>query len=128
MNIEKIILQNLARNDSYARKVVPFLKKEYFHDRCENVVFDLIHKFVIEYNSLPTKDVLYISLEKTKAISQDDFQNSIEIVDELYSDYNESSLDWLMNETESFCKEKAVYNAIMNSINIIDGKDSTPIR
>jgi len=126
MNIEKIILQNLARNDSYTRKVVPFLKKEYFHDRCENIIFDLIHKFVIEYNSLPTKDVLYISLEKTKAISQDDFQNSIEIVDELYSDYNESSLDWLMNETESFCKEKAVYNAIMNSINIIDGKDSTP--
>ena len=126
MNIEKIILQNLARNDSYARKVVPFLKKEYFHDRKENIVFDSIHKFIIEYNSLPTKDVLYISLEKTKSISQDDFQNSIEIVDELYSDYEESSIDWLMNETENFCKEKAVYNAIMNSINIIDGKDTTP--
>jgi replicative DNA helicase len=126
MNIEKIILQNLARNDSYARKVVPFLKKEYFHDRNENIVFDSIHKFIIEYNSLPTKDVLYISLEKTKSISQDDFQNSIEIVDELYSDYEESSIDWLMNETENFCKEKAVYNAIMNSINIIDGKDTTP--
>ena len=126
MNIEKIILQNLARNDSYARKVVPFLKKEYFHDRKENIVFDCIHKFIIEYNSLPTKDVLYISLEKTKSISQDDFQNSIEIVDELYSDYEESSIDWLMNETENFCKEKAVYNAIMNSINIIDGKDTTP--
>lgn len=126
MNIEKIVIQNLARNDVYARKVVPFLKKDYFHDRNENVVFDTIHKFIIEYNTLPTKDVLYISLEKAKAISQEDYQRCIEIVDDVFDEYEESSIDWLMKETENFCKEKAVYNAIMNSINIIDGKDTTP--
>ncbi len=126
MNIEKIILQNLARGESYARKVVPFLKKEYFHSRDVNIVFDTIHKFIIEYNTLPTKDILYISLETAKSISQDDYQNCIGIVDDIFEDYVESSIDWLMTQTENFCKEKAVYNAIMNSINIIDGKDATP--
>jgi len=126
MTIEKVILHNLARNDSYARKVVPFLKKEYFHERAENIVFSIIQSFIVNYNSLPSKDVVDISLNEMKNLTPNDLERTSEIVSAIYEDCAESSLEWLVDETEKFCKEKAVYNAIMNSINIIDGKDNTP--
>lgn len=126
MNIEKVIFQNLVKNEIYARKVVPFLKKEYFHDRIDNLVFTLIHEFIVEYNALPTKEAIVISMDKKKTLQQDECQKTLSRVDDIYGDFDECSLDWLMDETENFCKEKAVYNAIMNSINIIDGKEQTP--
>lgn len=126
MNIEKVIFQNLVKNESFSRKVVPFLKKEYFHDKNENLVFSIIHEFILEYNTLPTMEAISISLEKRKNITQEEHRIAGEILDDVFGDYKESPIDWLMDETENFCKEKAVYNAIMNSINIIDGKDQTP--
>jgi len=126
MNIEKVILQNLVKNDEFSRKVVPFLKSEYFHDRSEQLIFNTIQEFILEYNMLPSKEALLISLDKRKNITQDEHLKSKTIIDEIYKNESESSLEWLYDETETFCKEKAVYNAIMSSINIIDGKDSTP--
>lgn len=126
MNIEKVILQNLVKNDEFSRKVVPFLKPEYFHDRSEQLVFGTIHDFILEYNMLPSKEALLISFDKRKNITQDDHVKTHLMIEELYKNESESSLEWLYDETENFCKEKAVYNAIMSSINIIDGKDATP--
>lgn len=126
MNIEKVIFQNLVKNEAFSRKVIPFLKREYFHDRIDSLVFSLIHDFIIEYNTLPTKEAIVISMDKRKSIAQDEHQKALSLTESVYGDYEEASLDWLMDETERFCKEKAVYNAIMNSINIIDGKEQTP--
>ena len=126
MNIETIILQNLVKNDVFSRKVVPFIKKEYFLDRNEQSVFCMIHEFISEYNELPTEDALTIILSKKKNISQDEFEKCNKIFDVIYEKSEEHNIDWLMDETENFCKEKAVFNAIMDSINIIDGKDTTP--
>lgn len=119
---EKIILHNLFRNETYSRKVTPFLKREYFHDRSIRFVFETIHEFIQKYNNLPTKEALYIILDKNKSITQEELKRVSLIVEEISNNQESSDIEWLVHETESFCKEKAVYNAIMESIQIIDGK------
>jgi replicative DNA helicase len=121
--IETTILENLVLREEYSRKVLPFLKEEYFHNRTEKIIFQSIKKFFLDYNSLPTKESILIDIDKNKNISQDEFniiQENIESFEE-----SNSNLEWLLNETENFCKEKAVYNAIMESIHIIDGKSES---
>ena len=118
--VEVIILQNLIYNEEYARKVIPFLREEYFHDKIEKLIFNIIQKFIIKYNNLPTKEALNISLEKISTINEDEFESAMSIIDSFSE--NDANEDWLAEETEKFCKDKAVYNAIMESIHIIDGK------
>jgi replicative DNA helicase len=118
--VEVVILQNLIFNEEYARKVVPFLRAEYFHDRIERLVFDIVRGFIIKYNNLPTKEALNIELEKNKTVNESEFKTASTIIDSFSS--NDTNNDWLITETENFCKDKAVYNAIMESIHIIDGK------
>ena len=121
-DIEKIILHNLLKNESYARKVTPFLKREYFHDRSVRFVFESIHDFILKYSNLPTKEAIYIILDKNKSIGQEEMKRVSSVVEDIAAPRDISDLEWLVSETESFCKEKAVYNAIMESIQIIDGK------
>jgi replicative DNA helicase len=121
-DVEKIILHNLLRNETYSRKVTPFIKREYFHDRSMRFVFEIIHDFIQKYNNLPTKEALYIILDKNKSITQEELKRVSLIIEEISNNQESSDIEWLVNETESFCKEKAVYNAIMESIQIIDGK------
>ena len=121
-DVEKIILHNLLRNETYSRKVTPFIKREYFHDRSIRFVFETIHDFIQKYNNLPTKEALYIILDKNKSITQEELKRVSLIIEEISNNQESSDIEWLVNETESFCKEKAVYNAIMESIQIIDGK------
>jgi replicative DNA helicase len=118
--VEVVILQNLIYNEEYARKVIPFLREEYFHDKIEKLVFGLIQEFIIKYNNLPTKEALSISLEKVSTINEDEFKDALNVIDSFSE--NDANEDWLATETEKFCKDKAVYNAIMESIHIIDGK------
>ena len=121
MSIERIILSNLVQKDEYCRKTLPFLKDEYFLNETEKVVFQAIKSFVEEFNSLPTSDALKIALDKNKNINENIHQECVTLIDE-FSDV-EPNDEWLLKESEAFCKDKAVYNAIMNSITIIDGKD-----
>ena len=121
-DIEKLILHNLIKNDTYSRKVTPFIKREYFHDRALRFVYETIHDFIIKYNNLPTKEALYIILDKNKSITQEEMKRVSHIIEEISNNQEACDVEWLLNETESFCKEKAVYNAIMESIQIIDGK------
>jgi archaellum biogenesis ATPase FlaH len=85
-------------------------------------VYETIHDFIIKYNNLPTKEALYIILDKNKSITQEEMNRVSNIVEEISNNQEACDVEWLLNETESFCKEKAVYNAIMESIQIIDGK------
>ena len=74
-DVEKLILHNLLKNETYARKVTPFLKREYFHDRSVRFIFETVHDFILKYNNLPTKEAIYIILDKNKSINQEEMKN-----------------------------------------------------
>jgi len=122
MNTEKVILSSLINNDEYARKVVPFLSVDYFHNKSEQIVFKLIEEYVNKYNAFPAKEALLVDLGN-KPIKQEDFDQCKELIDMVTapSDLNKS-VDWLVDTTEKFCQDKAIYNAIMESIKILDDK------
>ena len=117
--IQTHTLNHLLNNEEYCRRVIPFLKKEYF-DQSHKVVFDLMVQFVGSHNKLPTGKILELELQKL-TIPAEELNSAAALIKELK---NKSDIDteYLINETEKWCKEKAVYNAIMESIQIIDGK------
>jgi len=119
--IERTTLSNLVYNEPYARKVLPFIKAEYFQDQHERVVFEEIYNFIEKYNNRPTKEALSIELDKRKDLSDEGFKKVVEIIDAL-SDAD-VDMNWLVDTTEKFCKDRAVYNAVLNGISIIEGKD-----
>ena len=120
--IERTILSHLIFTEPFARKVLPFLKSEYFQNPADQVVYKLISKYVEEYNNTPTREVLQIELKNKEGLSETVYQQSKELVDNLSVD--NSDIQWLVDSTEKFCQEKAVYNAIMASIKILDDKSS----
>lgn len=124
--IEKQLLSGLMHSEDFARKVVPFLNQEYFQDASQRIVFNKVKDFIEKYNTPPSKDALTIELEGDDRIGENEYVSCISIVNELSYDSN-TDLQWLIDKTEEFCQERAVYNAIMESINIIDGgsKDAT---
>ena len=117
--IERTTLSNLVYNEPYARKVLPFIKPEYFSNRHERVVFEEINLFMEKYGNQPT--ALSIELDNRKDLNEDEFKSVQQIVETL-SDA-QVDMQWLVDTTEKFCKDKAVYNAILNGIQIIEGKD-----
>ena len=119
--IERTTLSNLVYNEPYARKVLPFIKPEYFSNRHERVVFEEINKFMEKYGNQPTKEALSIELDNRKDLTDEEFKSILTIVETL-SDA-QVDMQWLVDTTEKFCKDKAVYNAILNGIQIIEGKD-----
>jgi replicative DNA helicase len=121
MRIETTILNNLLFNEEYSRKVIPFLNKKYFSSRGEAIVFEEITNFFEKYNKPITQEILAIEVGNRKDISDTDLKEQQKlIVDMKKQDTNQ---EWLLQETEQFCKKKAVYNAILDSIAIIDGRD-----
>jgi replicative DNA helicase len=122
MNTEKVILSSLVTNDEYARKVIPFLDTTYFHTKSEQIVFKLIEDYVAKYNAFPTKEALQVDLGD-KSIQQELFDQAKQVIDEVTQPNTlERSVDWLVDTTEKFCQDKAIYNAIMESISILDNK------
>ena len=122
MRIEQLVLKHLINNEDYARKTIPFLQKEYFTDSNEQIVFEKIKTFIASYNSIPSREALAIEIDNDKTINDDQFKSCGKVIDELIVE-EAPDLQWLLDRTEKFCQEKAVYNAIMESIQIIDGKD-----
>ena len=123
--MESVILKNLATNEQYVRKVHPFLKEEYFSNNVNKKIFTLVSEFITKYNSLPTREALDISLGKLDLVSEDEFSECSKCVEALYSNPEQTDLTWLIEQTENHVKDKAVYNAIMDSIHILDGKSKT---
>ena len=119
--IERTTLSNLVYNEPYARKVLPFIKPEYFSNRHERVVFEEINSFIEKYDNQPTVEALSIELDKRKDLTEDEFKSVVDIVETLSN--AEVDMQWLVETTEKFCKDKAVYNAILSGIQIIEGKD-----
>jgi len=128
MRIEHIIFGNLIENEEYGRKVIPFLKEEYFTDIVDRKIFSIIHEFVGKYNNFPTKSAVEIDLNDVGGLSDDQFKLAKEVVSGLDKS-EDRDVAWLVDNTEKFCKDKALYNALMQSIQIVDDskKDSISV-
>ena len=114
------VLNHLINDEQYCRRVIPFLKKEYFEGE-HKVVFDLVVTFVNQHNKIPSGKVLELELKKVNA-PEDVLNRTQTLINEL-KQKSDIDIDYLINESEKWCKDRAVYNAIMDSIQIIDGKD-----
>ena len=119
--VEFLILRNLLYNEEYARKVLPFLKNEYFEDLSQKIVFEEISKFINQYNKLTTKEILYIEIENRRDITDSSFKEVVDIVKQFED--SPSEYEWLVNTTEKWCRDRAIYLALMESISIADGND-----
>ena len=118
--IETIILKNLIHNEEYSRKVLPFLNKEYFMEQTDKLLYTEVNKFINKYNNLPTKEALVIELDDT-ALKEEEFESVTGLLDYLEGQKDEqSNLQWLLETTEKFCQDKAIYNAVVSSIKILD--------
>ena len=118
--IEQVILENLIKDDTYVRKVIPFLKPEYFMQYEDKKVFDIIHNFVEKYNNPPSKQAIILAINEDTSLNEDSHAKCMEVINTLNGD--DVNRDWLVDETEKFCKDKALYLGVMESIQIIDGK------
>jgi replicative DNA helicase len=119
--IENTILKNLLLNEDYARKVLPFVKTEYFDNTREKVIFEEIAKFIATYNKLATREVLHIECEKRKDITDDTYKEVVDYIDKF--DLEKANSEWLLNQTEKWCRDRAIYLALVESISIADGND-----
>ena len=119
--VEILILRNLLYNEEYLRKVVPFIKPEYFEDTHQKVVFEEVLKFVEAYNQPATKEVLCIEAEKRQDINDSSFQEVTKLIS--YLEDVPTDYDWLLDTTEKWCRDRAIYLALMESIALADGKD-----
>tara|TARA_B100001109_G_scaffold159584_1_gene129896 strand:+ start:515 stop:1900 length:1386 start_codon:yes stop_codon:yes gene_type:complete len=119
--IERTALRNLIHNEEYSRKVLPFIKEDYFSDRLERLLFKEIYKFITKFNALPTKEALSIEINDSKDINEDEYKKVTDIIATLNPE--KINLEWLVETTEKFCKDRAIHNAILSGIQIIDGKD-----
>ena len=123
--IETTILSNLVYNEEYTRKVIPFLKEDYFQDGVEKIIFQTIWAYAEKYKSNPTIDALVIDVQDN-ALNEEQYKKSVDYLSEI--EETPTDLDWLTDQTEKWCKDKAIYNAVLNGIQIIDGKvkDQSP--
>jgi replicative DNA helicase len=119
--IEQIIINNLVYNEDYSRKTIPFLKDEYFSDYSQKVIYNLIDNYIKKYNTLPTIESLAIDLSNKDNLNEDLFKKCKDVLANTKKEES-TDLQWLLDQTEKFCQEKAVYNAIMSSIQILDDK------
>ena len=119
--VEFLILRNLLHNEDYARKVIPFIKKDYFEDVHQQIIFEETSSFLQEYNQLVTTEILSIEIERRTDINGDSFSSLVDIINQLNDDPVDH--DWLLDTTEKWCRDRAIYLALMDSINIADGGD-----
>ena len=119
--VEVLILRNLLYNEEYLRKVIPFIKPEYFEDHNQKIVFEEMFNFVQEYNQPPTKEVLCIEVEKRGDINDSSFTEVTKFIS--YLEDVPSDFEWLCDTTEKWCRDRAIYLALMESIALADGKD-----
>ena len=122
--LEQTILKNLIYNEEFTRKVLPFIKPEYFSDQTEKIVFKEIFDFVDKYKTLPSHEALVINFTEAKNLTEPQVKDSIELLNEIKQTKDETvELKWLSEHTEKFCQDKAIYNAIMESVSILDDKN-----
>ena len=121
--IENTILTNLFYNENYTRKALPFIKPHYFSKKDERELYVEVEKFVLKYKNLPTKEAILIELNHRKDLNEEEYKGIKDLVNGI--SYEETDLQWLLDTTEKFCKDRAVHNAVLDGIKILDNKDKT---
>ena len=119
--IESTIIKNLVSDDTYVRKVIPYIKPEYFNEYSDKILFDIINNFVVTYGQTPTKEVLSIEVDNRKDLNEDSYKQLQVKIDDI--DNTEVDSQWLLDATEKWCKQRAVYLALLDSVKIADGQD-----
>lgn len=122
--IEKVIIGALLYNEEYMRRVVPFLSSEYFDDFTEKTLYKAIMSYIADYNCVPTKEALRIDLEEKTNLSEEQFSCVVDLIESVSYD-TQTDINWLVDKTEKFCQDKAVYNAVRESILVLDGQHKT---
>jgi len=121
--LEQTIIKNLIYNEEYVRKVLPFIRPDYFSDNAEKIVFKEIFEFINQYKNPPTHEALVINFTEKKNLTEPQVQEAIALLNKVHLDKNEpTETQWLIEQTEKFCQDKAIYNAIMESVSILDSK------
>ena len=120
-NVELLVLRSLLYNEDYARKVVPFIRGDYFEQPSQKIVFEEVSEFITEYDELPSKEALYIEVEKREDVNEEIYKQVKELIGVL--DDAPADQDWLVNTSEKWCRDRAIYLALMESIQLADGKD-----
>ena len=123
INLEQTILRNLLTNEEYTRRVLPFLAPDYF-DGVYKDLFKEVAKFVSKYNKIPTLESFKIEIDESGKLSEENYRQGMELLPNIFTPESEN-LDWLIERTEKWCQDRSVYNAVMESISIIDGKHAT---
>ena len=124
MKLEQTILRTLIYNEDFLRKVLPFIKTEYFSDNTEKVLFDEITSFTETYNNSPSVEAIGIAVKERRNLTSDEVEKCETYLKEIEVNRStETEIQWLVDKTEKFCQEKAIYNAVLGSISILDGKD-----
>jgi len=121
MKVETLILKNLLLSEEYCRRVLPFIKSEYFQDYTDKVIFDLTDKYFVKYSAVPTVEALTIEVGNLSTLNDDQFKQITQTLTSL--DEEKTELEWLLDTTEKWCQERAIYLALMQSIKIADGSD-----
>lgn len=124
MRLEQTIIKNLIKNEAYTRKVLPFLKEEYFSATEDRLLFKEVTDFILKYNNQPTIDALSIEVDNIRGTTDDTVKNINEMLKNISDDKEQTNVDWLVESTEKFCQERAIYNAITRSLEIMNGKGS----
>ena len=126
MKLEQTILKNLIYNEDYLRKVLPFLKPEYFTENTDRTLFTTINEFIQSYNKPPTIEAITLAVQERRNLTDDQVEKCKTNLQEIRESASErSEIQWLTDKTEQFCQEKAIYNAVLGSISILDGKDKS---
>ncbi len=121
--LEQTIIKNLIYNEDYTRKVLPFIRPDYFSNNAEKLVFKEVFEFTDTYKNLPTHEALVINFTSKKNITEEQVRDAISLLEEIKNHKDEpTETQWLINQTEKFCQDKAIYNAIMESVSILDSK------
>ena len=120
-SIEITILKNLIYNEDYSRKVIPFIQPEYFEDKAQKIVFEEIVKFIVKYNNLITLESLSIEVDNRDDINESEIKEIKNIFQRL--DNSRVDEEWLLDSTEKWCRDRAIYLALMESIHIADGNN-----
>ena len=119
--VEQLVIKNLLLDEEYVRKAMPFIKTEYFADTTGKKLFDIVSKYFTEYSAIPTKEALVIEVGQVGGISDDQHQEIVKAIGNI--DTDKSEFEWILDTTEKWCKERALYLALMSSIKIAEGND-----
>jgi replicative DNA helicase len=125
MRIEEVILSALANDEDFIRRAGPYLKEEYFANESEKVVFALLDRFIKKYNKKPSRDSILLEFESLDGLSEDEYKEGQALLKDAFADQYSYESEWLLEEAEKFCQDKALFNAIMESVKVIDGEHKT---